>query len=376
MTTELLCYGAKLDAGRLKKTLHHVFQQNLRAQDAGRAGTPVCIWGTHGLGKTMVVQDYAREHNWRFAYCAPAQFEEMGDLHGLPTLVDPDPTRAGDEYTVFAPPAWVPKDEGPGILLLDDLNRADDRILRGLMQLLQNFEMFSWSLPKRWQIVATANPEGGDYSVTPMDDAMLTRMLHVTLTFDAKQWAAWATQAGIDPRGIAFVLTYPEAVTGRRTTARSLTQFFEQIRDLPDLQAEADLVHTLAMSSLDDATAATFMSFVADNLAELIDPEEILDAEDFKPVARRVEKLAESRGGGKRVDRLATVCTRLCIAVTRTGYAPRPRHGENLVSFLLLKTLPNDLRVALHKDMLADGSDALKTLLRDKRLAELMLAGM
>ena len=25
---------------------------------------------------------------------------------------------------------------------------------------------------------ATANPEGGDYSVTPMDGAMLTRMLH------------------------------------------------------------------------------------------------------------------------------------------------------------------------------------------------------
>ena len=109
---------------------------------------------------------------------------------------------------------------------------------------------------------------------------------------------------------------------------------------------------------------------------ELIDPKEILDAEDFKPVARRVEKLAETRGGGKRVDRLSTVCTRLCIAVTRSDYAPRPRHGDNLVSFLLLKTLPNDLRVALHKDMLADGTEALKAILRDKRLAELMLAGM
>ena len=41
-----------------------------------------------------------------------------------------------DEATVFAPPAWVPTADGPGILLLDDVNRADDRILRGLMQLL------------------------------------------------------------------------------------------------------------------------------------------------------------------------------------------------------------------------------------------------
>ena len=224
--------------------------------------------------------------------------------------------------------------------------------------------------------MATANPEGGDYSVTPMDDAMLTRMLHVTLTFDAKSWATWATRAGVDPRGISFVLTYPEAVTGRRTTARSLTQFFEQIRELPDLKAEADLVHTLAMSSLDDVTAATFMSFVADNLSELIDPEEILEAEDFKSIAKRIERLAETKGGGKRVDRLSTVCTRLALAVTRPGYAPGERHAENLVSFLMQKVLPNDLRVALHKDLLADGTEAVRLMLRDKRLAELITAGM
>ncbi|MBI5513426.1 MAG: AAA family ATPase [Deltaproteobacteria bacterium] len=376
MAGELLCYGAKLDSARLRAALNHTFQSNLKAQEKGRSGTPVCIWGTHGLGKTMVVQDYAREHNWRFAYCAPAQFEEMGDLHGLPMLVDPDSTVQGDEYTVFAPPSWVPKDDGPGILLLDDINRADDRILRGLMQLLQNFEMFSWSLPRRWQIVATANPEGGDYSVTPMDDAMLTRMLHFTLAFDARSWAAWATRLGVDPRGISFVLTYPEVVTGKRTTPRSLTQFFDQLRELPDLKAEAELVHVLAQSTLDDVTAATFMNFVNDNLAELINPEEVLDAEDFKPVSRRLEKLAGPSGGAKRVDRLATVCTRLAIHVTASGYKPAERHGENLVSFLLHKDLPNDLRVALHKDLLRDGTEAVKEMLRDKRLAELMLAGM
>ena len=63
------------------------------------------------------------------------------------------------------------------------------------MQLLQNFEMFSWQLPEQWQIVAIANPEGADYSVTPMDDAMFTRMLHFTLTFDAKAWAHFINMA-------------------------------------------------------------------------------------------------------------------------------------------------------------------------------------
>lgn len=374
--SDLVQYGAQLDSIRLRRTLEHVFRRNHQVEaTAGRRGTPICIWGTHGLGKTTVVTEFAREHGWKLAYCAPAQFEEMGDLHGLPTRVDPDPNVIGDEYTTFLPPDWVPREPGPGILLLDDLNRADDRILRGLMQLLQNFELFSWALPKDWQIVATANPEGGDYSVTPMDDAMLTRMLHLTMVFDVKAWAAWALAKGIDPRGVDFVLTYPETVRGARTTPRTLTQFFEQIRGIDDLKAEIELVSVLAMSSLDDVTTATFVSFVHDNLSQLIPPEDILDASSFKAVAARIDALAAGEGDAKRVDRLATVCTRLYLHVAADGYAPGDRHGENLVAFLLHETLPNDLRFSLHRDLVSVGG-AVKELIRDKRLAKLMLAGM
>ena len=51
-----------------------------------------------------------------------------------------------------------------------------------------------------------------------MDDTMLTRMMHLTLVFDPKSWTIWAEAAGIDHRGIDFVLTFPEVVTGIRTT--------------------------------------------------------------------------------------------------------------------------------------------------------------
>jgi MoxR-like ATPase len=372
----LIQYGAQLDSLRLRRALEHVFRRNEAMESAtGRRGTPVCIWGTHGVGKTTLVSEIAREHGWKLAYCAPAQFEEMGDLHGLPTRVDPDPAVLGDEYTAFLPPEWVPTEPGPGILLLDDINRADDRILRGLMQLLQNFELFSWSLPERWQIVATANPEGGDYSVTPMDDAMLTRMLHLTMVFEVKAWAAWALAKGVDPRGIDFVLTYPETLQGTRTTPRTLTQFFEQISGIEDLKAEIDLVSVLAMSSLDDVTVATFLSFVQDNLEQLVPPEEILDAKPFKAVAKRIEALAEGAGDAKRVDRLATICTRLYLHLAGRGYEPEAKHAENLVAFLLLDTLPNDLRFGLHRDLVAVGGK-VREMVRDKRLAELMLAGM
>lgn len=355
-----------------------MFRRNLSMSEQGSRGVPVCIWGVHGIGKTCIVKDYALEQDppWKFAYCAPAQFEEMGDLHGLPTRVDPDADVIGDEYTTFLPPDWVPTEEGPGILLLDDLNRADDRILRGLMQLLQNFEMFSWSLPPKWQIVVTANPEGGDYSVTPMDDAMLTRMMHVTMTFDVKAWAQWAVKSGVDSRGIDFVLTYPECITGKRTTPRTLCQFFDSITEITDLKEHLDLINVLGQSCLDEITVATFLSFVKDNLQQLIGPEEILDASAFAPIAKRLKELATGEGDARRVDRLGTICTRLYLHIAAEDYAPEPHHAENLIAFLLLEDLPNDLRFSLHRDLTALGRHEVSAMMRDRRFAALILQGM
>ena len=299
MSIDFIEFGKKLNNKELKKLLNHIFERNNSLNNSKKRGTPICIWGTHGLGKTQIVRDYAINKGWKFSYIAPAQFEEMGDLHGMPNVIDPDEKISGDEYTVYSPPDWVPKEEGPGILLLDDINRADDRILRGCMQLLQNFELTSWKLPPKWQIVTTANPEGGDYSVTPMDGAMLTRMLHTTLKFDAKIWAEWAINSNVDDRGISFVLTYPELINSERTTPRSLTQFFEQIQSINDLKENLDLVEALALSSLDEITVSSFIAFINDELKQLIEPEEILETKDFSKIKIRIEEISIDKNGSK-----------------------------------------------------------------------------
>lgn len=374
MNNQLIEYGKKGNSKELREILSHIFNRNNELSELEKKGTPICIWGTHGLGKTQIIRDYALEKKWKFSYIAPAQFEEMGDLHGMPTVVDPDGNIVGDEYTVYSPPDWVPREEGPGILLLDDINRADDRILRGCMQLLQNFELTSWKLPPKWQIVATANPEGGDYSVTPMDSAMLTRMLHATLKFDAKIWAEWAYKACVDKRGISFVLTYPELVNSERTTPRSLTQFFEQIAPIENLKENLQLVEALALSSLDEIAVSTFISFVNDELIQLIDPEEILDTKDFKSVEKKIKDISVDDSGAKRVDRLSTMCARLYLKLVSDSYLQEKNHGENLVQFLLLDTIPNDLLMSLYMDLQKHGGDQIKEMTRDKKLANKLLS--
>ena len=354
------CLGARLGGTEMQRVLDQLFETNLALEEkTGKRPTPICIWGTHGMGKTQIAMDIAKSKQWKIAYCAPAQFEEMGDLHGLPFKIDPDPNKIGDERTAYMPPDWVPTDEGPGILLLDDMNRADDRILRGTMQLLQNFEMFSWSLPPKWQIIATANPDSGDYSVTPMDDAMLTRMLHLTLNFDVKSWAEWAIKNGVDSRGVDFILTYPEVITFRRTTPRSLVQFFGQIHAIPDLAASIDLVVIIASSCLDEETVSSFITFIQSTLTKIPQPSTILNADKPEDFISIVNELAIGEGGFKRIDLLNTLSTRILIELKNPEFIPHKELSSNLIAFLLMDVIPGDLRFAMHRDLSGIGNTNL-----------------
>lgn len=362
-----ILYGTKSNADDVLKFIEHVIKTSRSAEQQGRKRIPVCIWGHHGIGKTELVEGFAKKNNFQYKYVAPAQFEEMGDMLGMPKVI-------GDE-TVFVAPEWVPTQPGPGILLIDDVNRADDRILRGIMQLLQNYELVSWKLPPDWHIVLTANPDGGDYSVTPMDDAMLTRMMHVTMEFDVKAWAKWASGAGIDQRGIAFVLMYPEIVQGERTTPRTLVQFFESISNIYNLKDNIEIVTMLADACLDASTTATFLSYVHKNLKDLIWPEEILDTTDFPKIAQRLENTVK-QGGNLRMDILSTVCNRLSNHLTEGKQEINSAQLKNLQSFLLLNFLPNDIRLGMLQEMIASRKKSLEAVLEHPEVQRILLAKM
>ena len=366
-------YGPTVDAPGLTQLLTHVLEANTHAGRFGELPTPVCIWGPHGIGKTALVRSWARERGWGFVEIAPAQIEELGDLHGLPTRLDGGTGAARDGRTGFLPPEWVPQQPGPGILLLDDLNRADERVLRALMQLLQNHRLYSWALPDGWQIVCTANPESGDYNITTMDDALLTRMLHVTLAFDAGAWARWARAASVDPRCVEFVTTYPEAALGRRTTPRTLVQFFRQVAPIADLDADSHRVMQLAQATLDAATAAAFAQFVSSELRELPHARALLEANTATESVRLLLAAAADRNDAsrQRIDRLGTVIARLEAAIEVDGYTPGPRHGANLTAILACKQVPRDLAMRLHRTLARHN---LGSLVRDRSVARRLIA--
>jgi hypothetical protein len=86
-----------------------------------------------------------------------------------------------------------------------------------------------------------------------------------------------------------------------------------------------------------------------------------------------LKQIAKAKGGGKRVDRLAAICTRLLLHVTAQDYRSTPGRNANFVEFLLHDDIPNDLRGSVLLDLTKHSTAATREILKDKRLAKLLV---
>ena len=55
------CLGARLGGAEMQRVLNQLFEANLALEEkTGKRPTPICIWGTHGMGKTQIAMDIAK----------------------------------------------------------------------------------------------------------------------------------------------------------------------------------------------------------------------------------------------------------------------------------------------------------------------------
>lgn len=168
---------------------------------------PLIIWGGFGIGKTQQIKAYGDARNIKVITYAPAHDVDGSSIVGE-SYRDPETNQ-----TTYAWPNWLPTEEkdGPkGVLFIDELNRANQEVLAGLMEPLGEgtIAQSGWKLPPGWNIVAAANPSEMGYMVQELDEAMVDRMIHYAPGWDARHWGKWAQSAGVDPEIIEFALRH------------------------------------------------------------------------------------------------------------------------------------------------------------------------
>jgi len=414
------CYGSRVVYHEMQQFLEDCFKMNRVAEKHGTERFAACIYGHAGIGKTQLVKQFRKRpvefggvtYSGYSVYDVPiAQFEEMGDLHGLPekhVLMKKQETVVGgsadgtvkgvneqwvpidivESYrkqgweldhtfgirTMYAPPDWVPSTPGPSILLLDDWNRASIRIIKGIMQLLQNYGMVSWKLPSGCNIVLTGNPDEQDYMVTSIDSAILTRIRSTTLVHDAREWSIWATGAGLDPRGINWVLAYPEMMIGKeRTNPRTLSEFFRFLPEVPNFQDKNSFrrIEVQANSLLDEDTVSSMLVFFDRDVELIVEPEAVLAGdrkafEHIKKVLTRKEK---------RIDIVSITMDRLFAHIVQPNCKPDKTAIKNFQDFVCMSEMEEDIRhnICMRIGRVKDGGKTQQWILGNDTLKKLIL---
>ena len=408
------CYGSQVKYHELQQFLEDCFHMNRIAEKSGGERFAGCIYGHAGVGKTQIVKQFARNPvdfqgvrypGYNISDVPIAQFEEMGDLHGLPEkhvlmkkaddsgpkvtvteqwvpldIVDSYRKDAWDiDYTsgvrtMYAPPDWVPLKPGPSILLLDDWNRASIRIIKGIMQLLQNYGMVSWKLPVGCNIVLTGNPDEQDYLVTSIDSAILTRIRSTTLVHDAKEWSVWATAHDLDPRGINWVLAYPEMMIGKeRTNPRTLSEFFRFLRQLGSLQDDDNKRRFEIQSHalLDEETVSSMTVFFDRDVELIVEPEQILagDPQAYKHIQSVLSRKE------KRIDIVSITMDRLFAHIVQPKCKPESKAVRNFQDFVCMKEMEEDIRhnICMRIGRVKDGGKTQQWILGNDTLKKLIL---
>jgi hypothetical protein len=226
---------------------------------------PVLFWGSAGVGKTARVLAYCRERGFKCNIYLPAHDASGENLAGERSVADGE--------TVRRLPAWLPREsDPPGVLFIDEINRASQAVQDALLELVGagTLSLAGYRLPEHWQIVGAANPADLEHAVHDIDNAMIDRFLHVAPGHDQAAWSAWADgEEGVHPAAVDFALAhaslvefgepgFPQALVGRISpTPRSIANLGYLLED----DMDEGLLRLLALGMLGREGAERFCSY-------------------------------------------------------------------------------------------------------------------
>ena len=377
----------------LKEFLTHIVENNRFLQSQGKLPVSTEVIGESGIGKTSAIVQLAKELDLNFVKLNLAQIEEIGDLVGFPIrqfeVKDDKETiwideHAFDEYLKlgykstgqnrmsYCPPEWIANKPNGGILLLDDWNRADIRFIQAVMELIDRQQYVSWSLPKDWHIILTANPDNGDYLVNSIDNAQKTRFISVNLKFDIDCWGKWAEENDIDGRCINFLLMHPELVT-KDVNSRSISMFFNSISSISNFDNSLPLIQMIGEGSVGPEFSSMFTMFINNKLDKMISPENIMN-QDEQYVLNTLKSLT-GKEEKYRADIASTLSTRIINFLdlfAKTNTVDKPI-TERLSKIVNEKVFTTDIFYNMVKSVYNNNPSKFKTMMMDKSLVEFIM---
>jgi hypothetical protein len=165
-------------------------------------GASFMLWGKPGVGKNGVAEGTAARKPARL-HTENLNTKIASDLLGLPY---PD---IASGTTTYLQPEFLPVDDEPSILLLDELTTADEQTRTAAYGLILERRVGKYRLPEQCRIIAASNREEDGAVSASLGSALYDRMIHLVIEPDMTSWLRWAVGNGIHPTVMGFVRAQP-----------------------------------------------------------------------------------------------------------------------------------------------------------------------
>lgn len=219
---------------------------------------PVFIWGAPGIGKSAIVEQFARQLGLDCVSLLGSQLAPE-DIIGVPQI--------RDGFSQFCPPRTIARQE-PYVLFLDELNACTSEVQKAFYSLIHERRIGEYHLPEGSIVVGAGNRAQDNAITRPMSSALVNRMFHVELTASPRLWLEWAAQNGIHPYVYDYITSRPDHLWSKPpkseepfSTPRSWHMLSEAIRSYgPDIGE--DTLRILAAGSLSPQHATQFLAYI------------------------------------------------------------------------------------------------------------------
>jgi hypothetical protein len=162
------------------------------------------LWGTRGVGKSSIVRQVADHFDVPLVDLRLTTIEPV-DIRGA-IYADDDLAK-----TVWFPPEFLPSPDQPnGILFLDELTAADQRLQISAYSLILDRRVGHYHLPDGWQVVAAGNASFHGAVCHDMGTALADRMFHFNVQTVIDAFLAHAVAMDFAPEIMAYLKVRPD----------------------------------------------------------------------------------------------------------------------------------------------------------------------
>jgi len=162
------------------------------------------LWGTRGVGKSSIVRQVAEHFAVPLIDLRLTTIEPV-DLRGA---IYADDVLA---KTVWFPPEFLPGPaQSDGILFLDELTAAEQRLQISAYSLILDRRVGHYRLPDGWAVIAAGNASFHGAVAHDMGTALADRMFHFNVQTTIEAFLSHAIARGFAPEVMAYLKVRPD----------------------------------------------------------------------------------------------------------------------------------------------------------------------